>query len=187
MTQNDLKPSQWPYEFGDMLYAFALKRLSDPQTAEDLVQECMIKGLESLDRFRGDAKISTWLVGILKNLIFDYYRKQSRSIEVPQEDDLDEFFLSDGHWKLEGLEETVFHRAVQSSLHLCMENLEDKYRVPFLLKEKDELSGDDIADILGVKTNSVWIFLHRARLKLKTCVETKSSESEAMRILRGDV
>lgn len=154
-----------------MLFAFAYRRVQDQQLAEDLVQECLLKGYSGLGQFQGQSQLSTWLTGILKNLIYDQYRKQHRSVEVDLDEGLDEYFIEDGHWRHDNLQEEILQRALQRNLDLCLECLDDKYRIPFLLKEQESLSGEDISEILGIKTNALWIILHRARLKLKTCIE----------------
>lgn len=171
MSQSHIPPEQWPYEYGDLLYSYAFHRIGRREVCEDLVQDCLIRGLGAWSQFRGDSQVSTWLVGILKNLIYDYFRKHSKSVEVSMVDDMDEFFLEDGHWRFETLEGEVLQRGLHAQLSLCLEGLNDRYRIPFLLKEQDELSGEEIADILGIKVNALWIILHRARLKLKQCIE----------------
>jgi len=71
-------PERWVDEHGDYLFKFALIRLRDPQKAEDAVQETFLAALKGGKSFAGRSAEKSWLTGILKNKIFDYYRKSSR-------------------------------------------------------------------------------------------------------------
>src|SRR5947208_2081048 len=71
-------PAQWVDLYGDFLFKYALIRLRDPNKAEDAVQETFLAALKGGKSFAGRAAERTWLVGILKNKIFDHYRKVSR-------------------------------------------------------------------------------------------------------------
>lgn len=64
-------------EFYDRLYRFALFRVStDPSAAEDLVQQTMTRAIQSLDSYRGEAQLQTWLYTICRNTIIDWKRKK---------------------------------------------------------------------------------------------------------------
>jgi RNA polymerase sigma factor (sigma-70 family) len=83
-SQTDVKsehvvdPEVWVDDHGDVLYRFALARLRNSATAEDLVQETLLAAFKAKDRFEGRASVRSWLVGILKNKIIDFFRKRSR-------------------------------------------------------------------------------------------------------------
>ena len=129
------EPELWPNLYGDKLYSFAYKKLGQRELAEDLVQECIMKAFECTHQFNGKAKFSTWLIAILKNLIFDYNRK-SYKISAIQIDSLDpeesDFFLADGHWKHELLGDELNNRLITKNLKSCMCALDEKYRSVFL-------------------------------------------------------
>lgn len=63
MTQHS--PETWLNEYGGLLYRYALLRVRSETTAEDLVQETLLAGLQSWSKFTGKSSVSTWLVGIL--------------------------------------------------------------------------------------------------------------------------
>ena len=71
-------PNRWVDEHGDCLYRYALARVRTPEVAEDLVQETLLVAVRSLEKFAGRSSERSWLVGILKNKIVDYYRKLGR-------------------------------------------------------------------------------------------------------------
>src|SRR5689334_3934149 len=69
-------PSRWVDEHGDVLYRYALERVRKPEVAQDLVQETFLAAVRTQDRFRGGSTVRSWLCGILKHKICDYYRKR---------------------------------------------------------------------------------------------------------------
>ena len=102
----NIDPSRWIDEHGDTLFRFAFVRLRNEAAAEDLVQETLLSAIQSIERFGGASTERTWLVGILKHKIIDYYRKNSKQVQLTEEEtdlsDLDGFFSRpdkwDGHW-----------------------------------------------------------------------------------------
>src|SRR5712692_7859296 len=71
-------PERWVDEHGDILYRYALERVRKPDIAQDLVQETFLAAVRTIDRFRGGSTVRSWLCGILKHKICDYYRKRGR-------------------------------------------------------------------------------------------------------------
>ena len=71
-------PERWVDEHGD-LYRYALVRVRRTEVAEDLVQETLLAAVRSREKFGGRSSERSWLVGILKNKIVDYYRKLGRA------------------------------------------------------------------------------------------------------------
>ena len=99
-------PLEWFDLYADYLYAYARRRLREELAAEDLVQETFLAALSAQKDFSGKSAEKTWLTGILKHKIYDYYAKNSRRAELTAEEkDLsgDNFQFErddewDGHW-----------------------------------------------------------------------------------------
>jgi RNA polymerase sigma-70 factor (ECF subfamily) len=175
-------PTEWVEEHGDILYRFALLRVRDPHVAEDLVQETFIAALQGLDRFRGGSAVRTWLVGILKHKIIDYFRKSSREIstgDITADSEEPEHSVVD---RLAGapeaprdwrdtpdnlLESKEFWQVFVD----CLDGMTPAFRSAFSLRELDGLGTDEICKILGITPTNLWVILHRARLKLRGCLE----------------
>src|SRR6185312_7334693 len=87
-------PERWVELYGDYLYKFALLRLRDAAKAEDAVQETFLAALKGGKTFAGRSAEKSWLVGILKNKIYDYFRKASRETSFT---DLDFYADEDSH------------------------------------------------------------------------------------------
>ena len=71
-------PALWVDEHGDVLYRYALARVRKPEVAQDLVQETLLAAMRARDRFAGQSSVRSWLCGILKHKLCDYYRKLGR-------------------------------------------------------------------------------------------------------------
>src|SRR5258708_38652143 len=93
---------RWLEEHGDALYAYALPRVRNADTAEDLVQETLVGALKGRQAFAGRSAERTWLLGILKHKLVDHLRKSVRQRPL-SELDVDvtpEFFDKGGQWKV---------------------------------------------------------------------------------------
>ena len=114
-------PERWVEEHGDCLYRYALLRVRRPEIAEDLVQETFVVAVKTSGNFRGESSERSWLCGILKNKICDYFRKLGRETCFTDleflDDELSHKFVPQGFWNHEAgpLEwkpeaEVVMHR-----------------------------------------------------------------------------
>src|SRR5271165_2145489 len=114
-------PERWVEEHGDCLYRYALLRVRRPEIAEDLVQETFVVAVRTSGKFRGESSERSWLCGILKNKICDYFRKLGRETCFTDleflEDEMSHKFIDQGwnhdlgpaEWKSEA--EVVMDRA----------------------------------------------------------------------------
>src|SRR5207249_8527733 len=93
-------PERWVDEYGDYLFKYALVRLRDQTKAEDMVQETFLAALKGGHSFAGRSAEKSWLIGILKNKICDYYRKASRETSFTDlefySDEESDRFIADG-------------------------------------------------------------------------------------------
>jgi|JI9StandDraft_2_1071091.scaffolds.fasta_scaffold100824_1 RNA polymerase sigma-70 factor (TIGR02943 family) len=183
-TRN-LDPERWVDEHGDYLFHYALSRVREPARAEDFVQEALLGGLRSADRYQGRSSERTWLTGILKNKLLDHFRKAGRETNFT---DL-EFFAEEedrafenqefpDHWNSasapsewnqagEALDREQFWRV----FHECSGKLPERIARVFLLREVDGMTGEEICSSLNITPNNLWVMLHRARLALRGCLQ----------------
>ena len=96
-------PERWVELHGDYLFRYAMMRLRDASKAEDAVQETFLAALKGGKSFAGRSAEKSWLVGILKNKISDYYRKASRETSFTDmefySDEESDRFVADGLFK----------------------------------------------------------------------------------------
>jgi RNA polymerase sigma-70 factor (ECF subfamily) len=176
-----LDPDRWVDEYGDYLYRYALTRLHDDATAQDVVQETFLAAVKGAKRFSGRSSEKTWLVGILKHKIVDYVRKASRERsyeDVSQaEGVVDDFLDRKGAWKVgqadwrinprKAFEQAEFWAVFED----CMNGLQDRLHSVFALRELEGQSAEEICQELNISSSNLWVMLYRARGKLKTCLE----------------
>ena len=93
--------TRWVKDYGDMLYRYALPRVSDVDIAKDLVQETFLAAWRNVENFKGAASEKNWLFTILKNKIIDYYRKASTRLTDKLDNTSEDQFEENGHWKQE--------------------------------------------------------------------------------------
>lgn len=146
------------------IYYFALDLVGNHHDAEDLSQEVFIKVYQSLHRFRGDAKLSSWLYRITVNTFIDRYRKKSR-VEYPGNGIPDQFLMQDP--EKSGPERHTESRLMQHHIERALHRLTGKERSIFVLRHYNDLSLKEIANVLNISVGTVKSMLFRAIQKLQ--------------------
>ncbi len=175
-------PKQWLELYGDLLYQYTLPRVNDVELAEDLVQETFLSALKGLKGFKGEASEKNWLFSILKNKIIDHYRKKSKeqlTIEIPDLQLMeDEWFDSEGGWAENRMpknwhpaDNTVERKEIQKIIIWCRDHLKEIQQQAFTLKYMEELDSHEVCKVLNITASNYWVLMHRARLKMRDCVE----------------
>lgn len=173
--------ARWLEEHGDYLYRFAFFQLHDAPAAEDLVQDTLLAAWEARAHYAGAATERTWLTAILKNKIADHYRRVRREApgeEPLSDDDADALFDTHGHWRLRpaavpapsrALEDKQFWRVLSD----CLAGLSATQARAFMLAELHEISTQELCKVLALSASNVWVVLHRARMRLRLCLEER--------------
>jgi len=180
-------PEQWVDQHGDYLFRFAMSRLRDRALAEEAVQEAFLAALKSKDSFAGQSSERTWLTGILKHKIIDHFRKCSRELPLADEKlpfEKEDMFRSSGEWQghwteqaapaewgmdpVISLQQKEFRQVVEK----CLSTLPPRLAQAFVLREMQELSSNEICDMLKISEANLWVMLHRARAQLRRSLET---------------
>lgn len=180
----DIKPEIWLDRHGDSLFRYAVARVRDTAVAEDMVQETLLAALQSYQRFEGGSSERTWLIGILKHKIIDYYRRVSREQQVDENDPMDAevsalFYDHNRHWIEElgprewgaGPLGHVERAEFRTVLQRCLSELPPRSSSAFTLREMEEMKSDEICKVLQVSATNLWVLLHRARAHLRVCLE----------------
>ena len=157
-----------PYERS--VYKMALSFVKNEVDAEDIAQETFLKAFRHLASFRGEAKFSTWLVGIALNEARSHIRRERavRMESIDQAPDegnhISPAVLRD--WR-EIPSEALERKEVRHMLQNAIAGLPDIYRNVFLLRDMEELSIAETAEALTVSIGTVKVRLHRARVMLQ--------------------
>jgi len=175
-------PSLWVDEHGDVLYRYALERVRKHDVAQDLVQETFLAAVRTRDRFRGGSTVRSWLCGILKHKIFDYYRKRGRETAFTDleflSDECAERFVPEGYWvHMNGPKEwkpeadEVMHRdEFWKTMRDCLGKLPERVATVFMMREMDEVESKEICATVLISESNLWVMLHRARMALRECL-----------------
>ena len=178
-----LDPNKWLDCHGDYLYRYALTRVREAALAEDLLQETLLAAIGSYQAHAGRSAERTWLVGIMKHKLIDYFRRVARMapLQLTPEDDREWFEESgpwQGHWRedrapiswpIDALESREFWETLEH----CLSQLPSQMSIAFTLREIDGLTSTEICEILNVTPNNLWVLLHRGRNKLRHLLEVE--------------
>lgn len=181
-----LDPTGWLDSHGNFLYRFALRRVRDAAVAEDLLQETLLAAIGSHHTHAGRSSERTWLVGIMKHKVFDYFRRTARTMQFPlMLDATEDCFEKSGPWQGHWREEQVPLSWPVDASHLlesrefwetfdrCLSRLPQPIAMAFTLREIDGLNSNEICEILNVTPNNLWVMLHRGRTRLRNLLETE--------------
>ena len=168
---------------GRML-ATARRILGDEEDARDAVQDAFLSAFRSLDKFEGDARLSTWLHRIAINASLMKLRARQRRPEESIEELLPRF-SQEGRMEAFGREwkapaEGLLEREdIRKMVRQKIGQLPENYRSVLALRDIEQLGTDETAQLLGVTGNAVKIRLHRARQALRTLL-AQSFAAEAI-------
>jgi RNA polymerase sigma-70 factor (ECF subfamily) len=155
-----------------------LRRLVGDADAEDVAQEVFVKVSRSLDNFRGDSSLSTWIYRIATNAATDHLRKLSSRQDLhttggsPDDDapSNDSEALDDSTPVLDTL---LIRKDMNECIRGIVDSLPENYRTVLVLGEIEGLTNAEITEVLGISLDTVKIRLHRARVRLKKELEAK--------------
>jgi len=175
-------PETWVDEHANALFRYAILRVRDRQAAEDLVQETFLAAVRKTDSFRFESSPRTWLIGILKHKIIDYHRKISReraAVSIDESDAaIDSWFDRKGSWikrpsawktdPSQLLEREEFWRVFEK----CLSALPARMGEAFTLRMVDHQKVAQVCKVLAITPTNLWVILHRARARLRACLDT---------------
>lgn len=159
------------------LYRFLVAHCGDPALAEDLVQETFIKVYAKIGRFRGDAKVSTWMTRIALNCFYEIVRRSrthQRTLDsIAKAGDSSH----QAAWHLPRSQDTVSRRELGDLLAKALHRVSEADRAIILLHDLRGFRYQEIADILDIAMGTVASRLSRARNRLREAVRQLSSPS----------
>jgi RNA polymerase sigma-70 factor, ECF subfamily len=158
-----------PYERA--VYVAAVSILNNPSDAEEVAQEAVLKAFTHLAEFRAEAKFSTWLIQITINEARLRLRKDRRhlyeSVDEQRADEEGEYFPKDfADWR-EVPSEALQREELREALRRAIAALPLKYREVLILRDIQNRSTEETAEILGITEGNVKTRLLRARLQMR--------------------
>ncbi|MEO5803489.1 MAG: sigma-70 family RNA polymerase sigma factor [Verrucomicrobiota bacterium] len=147
------------------------RTLRDLTEAEDLAQNVFVQVFKSAHRYQATAKFSTWLFTIARNLCLNEIRRRSRhpaeSLEASQTEYDDQPIRQFEDVKTFSPTENVLQSELEQKLQQALDELPENQRTAILLCRQEELSYEDIAEVLGCSLSATKSVIHRGRETLK--------------------
>ncbi|MFC0470696.1 sigma-70 family RNA polymerase sigma factor [Halalkalibacter kiskunsagensis] len=144
------------------IFRYLLQRTRQKELAQDLTQDTFLKAFNGLSSFKGKSSIKTWLYTIAHHTFINWYRRETKISKHPIEKTI---FLEQKTYK--NPEEVVAQKAEQAQMLSAIDSLKEDYQTVIILREYQELSYDEIAEVVGWKLSKVKTNLHRAKLELR--------------------
>jgi len=179
--KSPVNPDKWVGRYGDYLYRYTLVRVRDVAAAEDIVQETFLAALNSYKNYQGRSSEKTWLTGILKHKIVDYFRNKTKEALYHDTNTLsfapEDFFNRKGQWKIRPVkwnadpQKLIEQQEFMKVLHDCLSQLSQRHANAFILREIIGEKVKEICKTLDITPTNCWVILYRARMYLRRCLE----------------
>ena len=154
-------------QYKDLVFTLAIRMLKHREEAEEVAQDVFVKVFKSLNNFKGDSKLSTWIYRVTYNCCLDQLKKTKKFLkDVP----IDEHNYN----KIDAIDNALdglIKEEKQQIIRNCVNKLPEDSSALVTLFYFDELSLDEISHITGIEANTVKVKLFRARKKLAKIME----------------
>lgn len=153
-------------EYAKTVYRFLLSRTRSEDLAEELTQETFCQAIRTSGRYDGSSKVSTWLLGIAKNVLFTYQRKH------PHEEDIEDAALradtaGDTALQAESAEDAAIRSVERVELLRKLHGLREPQREVVYLRVYGGLSFREIGDVFSKTENWARVTFYRAKEELR--------------------
>lgn len=169
------------------LRRLATLQLGNHDDAEDVVQETLIAALKNWAHYAGKVPLRAWLTGILRHKIIDSFRSRRVQVSLDNEnesdDEIEGMFLDDGSWNPETFvsnqcpQNMEAQRQLLQVVELCLNHLRGDAARLFLMREYLGMELNEVATEAQISEGNLRVILHRARLRLRSCVVRGWGES----------
>lgn len=156
--------------YADRIYRLALGLLEDESEAEDILQETCLKVMTRKDRFEGRSSLGTWMYRMAYNACVDRLRRRADQPLPADEPEAEEDLpipMPALFQEWDTPESLAIGSEDRSLLEAAIRRLAEPLRVVFTLRDIEDLSTAETAEVLGITPTLVKVRLHRARLSLR--------------------
>jgi RNA polymerase sigma-70 factor (ECF subfamily) len=169
--------------YGGRVFRLVFRMLGHRDEAEDMAQEVFVQVFKAIGSFRGDAKLSTWIYRIAVNLCKNRAKYLSRRHDDERtaiDTVTDKAALAHAramtHGEMQRPDHVVEGYQLENIVRRCIDELEPDFREALILRDVENLSYEEIAEITGLADGTVKSRIHRARCMLKQKVERALGE-----------
>lgn len=167
-VKGDMKAfEQLVFRYEKPIFGYILRFVSHKENAEDLVQETFIKIYRSLKTFDPEYKFKTWLFTVATNTVYDWLRKVKNNKEM--------FIIDDPDSDFETIDDTWSYKLIEDKelIDNALKNIKPVYQSAIVLFYRDELTYEEIAEVLKVPINTVKTYIYRAKKALSEELKQK--------------
>lgn len=160
-AKGDVKAfEQLVFRYEKPIFVYIQRFLSQKENAEDVTQETFIKIFRSLKTFDPEYKFRTWLYTVATNTVYDWLRKAKKNKEL--------FIIDDPDVNFETIDEKASYNKLEDKeiIDNSLKKLKPVYQTVIILFFRDELTYEEIAQVLKVPINTVKTYLYRAKKAL---------------------
>lgn len=171
------------HRYQGQIYRAMTRACANPELAQDVLQEAMIRAFRALPQFRGDASFATWLFRIAKNLCV---RKQQQMLAHPtvsldqplsDEEDAENLLRQMIDYSAQNPQQVILDEEIRQKVREAVDKLPPNLREILILRDMEDLSNQETAERTGLTVAAVKARLHRARALLREHLEEYFSES----------
>jgi RNA polymerase sigma-70 factor, ECF subfamily len=143
----------------DWIYGFVRRRLMPrAELVEDLMQEILLAAWQALPNYRQESSLRSWVLGIARHKLDDYYRRRILETDLPEEDDGSEELTV-----TPAFEEQLDSASQQERIENVLADLPEAYSLALLWRYRDEKSAREMAELTGKTEKAIERLLARAR------------------------
>lgn len=162
--------------YEDRLYRLSFRMLGNHHDALDAVQEILMKLMAALPKFEGRSRFGTWLYRLAANTCLDLRRKRGRSAAESLDATLQyspgaSLAMLEENQSVETPDEYVDHQYRENLVRAALEQLPENQRQLLVLRDIEDLSNSQVAEMLGIEVGALKARLHRARQALKRVLD----------------
>jgi RNA polymerase sigma-70 factor (ECF subfamily) len=153
-------------EYSPLLRRFLQRQIGNPATAEDLLQETLLRVARGLAGFAGRASVKTWMFTIASNVVMDHLRQPDRRQHIVDIEEAAQ--IDDGRVTVEArMEFDEMNQCVRG----VIDSLPPDYRTALILHDLEDMDCAQTAQVMGVSVGAAKVRIHRARARLKAALE----------------
>jgi RNA polymerase sigma-70 factor, ECF subfamily len=167
------------HAYGDRVFSLVLRMVGNRAEAEDIGQEVFVTVFKSIETFRGESRLSTWLLRIAANHAKNRIKYLARratdggGLQGVPEAALADMGRAPAQSHVDAPDALLEAAQRGSALERAIATLDEEHRLLVVLRDVEELSYDEICEVTGLPEGTVKSRLHRARLALKERLESQ--------------
>lgn len=143
------------------------KMLGNPAEAEDIAQQVFVRVWKSAERYEPQAKFTTWLFTITRNLVFNEVRRRKRKPSMSIEEREEDFHLMEADVTTISPDDSALQNELEEAIDKAVADLPEKQRMAVVLRRYEEMPYEEIGKVLDITVPAVKSLLFRARSQLK--------------------